>query len=599
MADRAWQRGDAKTAIRFYSMASDKDPKNPKPVLEIAEILRKTKKIEAAKELYTQLVAKFPDEAEVHNGIGYLHLSQDKPYLATKSFEMALTLEENNSKALGGIALAMDTAGEHDKAHDHYRKAIKSDPNNLTYQNNLALSLALVGRLEQAIAMLEIITAHPKATAQHRQNLALVYGMAGKSAEAMKYSRMDLSERDARNNALYFQALNETPNDVATAKINGLAETSAKSAENIARRDPATSRQPYTPIVAREETTDISTNPVPAAAEPTALASAAEMANLERGMQSTSEPTTLVAAKSATQELSTTAAAKSEKKKTPLAELAELINSQREPAYHSAMADAGEIKTSEPKEDTNVVAEAKPETTPEVAKVAAEPVVVEIEEPTVLAKAEPQMPETGADTTAQQEVMPAASAEPTPHEPVTTTYTQLPIQTAAITSEDATTAVESSEPASQFKFENVRLQHLSDVDQPLYYIQLASFQTLDKARQAWDELTTAHKDLLKSFKPVYTIADLGEEKGTYYRVRIGGFAEKAAPAELCTTLKSRNTDCFLPLVTEQVEIDGEAIATGSPSEKRADVPSPKEPASVATATDTASAEVYASGYVAY
>ena len=173
MADRAWQRRDAETAIRFYSMASDKDPKNPKPVLEIADILRKTKKIEAAKELYTQLATRFPEEADVHNGIGYLYLSLDKPYLATKSFETALTLEEENSKALGGIALAMDTAGEHDKAHDHYRRAIKADPNNLTYQNNLALSLALVGRLEQSIAMFEIITAHPKATAQHRQNLGV------------------------------------------------------------------------------------------------------------------------------------------------------------------------------------------------------------------------------------------------------------------------------------------------------------------------------------------------------------------------------------------------------------------------------------------
>ena len=335
------------------------------------------------------------------------------------------------------------------------------------------------------------------------------------------------------------------------------------------------------------------------------LASAAEMANLERGTQSSSQAETLVASKSATEEVSTNAASTSKPTKSPLTQLAELINTQRPPAYHTAMADAGEIKTSEPVDAAPVVAEAKPQPAPEAPKVAAEPVVMEIEKPVSLAKAEPETTQPAAEVTTAQEmtvaedVKPISSPELPSNKPAESTYTQLPVQTAAVAPEASSPMMESPYPTSDFKFETVRLQHLSDVDKPLYYIQLASFQTLDKAREAWNELTTAHKDLLKSFKPVYTIADLGEDKGTYYRVRIGGFAEKAAPAELCSTLKSRNTDCYLPLVKEQVEIDGEAIATGNPADDRADITSPKEPATVATATDTASLEDQASGYVAY
>ncbi|MBL4666991.1 MAG: tetratricopeptide repeat protein, partial [Sneathiella sp.] len=209
MAQKSWAKGDAATAMRLYAMANQKSPNNPKPLLGAAEILRKTKRTPEALELYKKIIAKQPDLIAAHAGIGYTYLVEDKPYLAAKSFEHAVSLDNQNSKSLGGLALALDTAGEHGKAQDYYRLAIKSDPNNLTYQNNLALSLALIGRIEQAIAMLEIITAHPNATAQHRQNLALVYGMAGKSSDAMRYSRMDLNESEARNNALYFQALNQ------------------------------------------------------------------------------------------------------------------------------------------------------------------------------------------------------------------------------------------------------------------------------------------------------------------------------------------------------------------------------------------------------
>ncbi|MEH6404527.1 MAG: tetratricopeptide repeat protein [Sneathiella sp.] len=262
VAARAWERGNASTALRLYNMAAQKKPADISPYLKMATILRKTKRTDAAIEIYNRLLEHKPNLIEAHTGLGYSILNLNKPYLAAQSFETALLIEPENARSLGGMAVALDTAGEHDKAQDYYRLAIKSDTNNLIYQNNLALSLALVGRLEQAIAMFEIITAHPNAIAQHRQNLALVYGMAGKSADAMRYSRMDLSEGDARNNALYFQALNSTP-AASPSEEEGQALLMKKE-QHAQSRPLETSRQPYEPLIARSEYTELNTRSAPA-----------------------------------------------------------------------------------------------------------------------------------------------------------------------------------------------------------------------------------------------------------------------------------------------------------------------------------------------
>lgn len=275
VADRAWKQGNPGTALRLYNMAAQKDPNATAPYLAMADILRKTKRADAAIDVYKGILKNHPDLIEAHTGVGYSLLTLEKPYLASQSFETAIALDPQNAKSLGGMGVALDTAGEHDKAQDYYRHAIKSDPNNLTYQNNLALSLALIGRVEQAIAMFEIITGHPDATAKHRQNLALVYGMAGKSADAMRYSRMDLSEKDARNNALYFQALNSDPTSDVAERAEQIYEMAAL--ENASNEVAEESPQAVTYLATRTdpEILDTRTSPdienTPRPAEPQQL----------------------------------------------------------------------------------------------------------------------------------------------------------------------------------------------------------------------------------------------------------------------------------------------------------------------------------------
>lgn len=527
IAERAWNKGNTETALRFYSMASNKAMDDPAPVLAIADILRKTKRVDAALEVYNKLAAKYPKLPEAHAGIGYTLLAEDKPYLATKSFEHAVSLDQGNAKSLGGLALALDTAGEHDKAQDFYRLAIKADTANLTYQNNLALSLALVGRTEQAIAMFEVITAHPHATARHRQNLALVYGMAGKSAEALRYSRMDLNESDARNNALYFQALNgDTPETAIASTVSNVKSLKAA-------RDPATSRQPYTVIEAKQDTVAISTQPDSQIEKPSRLIASARLTNQERSATTSRQPHTLLASRDATVTLSTNSQPVQETVK-PFEELTQIANSMgasRMPAYKSAMQ-----YTPDPLDVADVMAKT-PTNVPIVSAQQPEPSVsakpshvddisaeIEVNIPPQVKVVSDRVPEANIHTVAYKDHGAEYFSEPVVPEPA--------------------------------KF-------IVKAEQPLYYVQVASFHSLQKAEMAWDELTAQHSDILTNYSPVYTVADI-ENRGTYYRVRIGGFAAKATPDELCSALKNRDADCYLTRVESQVEIDDAVITTSDP-----------------------------------
>ncbi|GLQ06568.1 SPOR domain-containing protein [Sneathiella chinensis] len=517
IGDRSLEKGDPETAFRFYSMAAEKDPESPLPSLKIADAFRKNNQPTAALDIYENLLQKDPALLEAHSGIGYSLLSLDKPFLALQAFRKALEHDPDYAVAHGGMAVAHDTAGDHDKAQDLYRQAIKADPNNLTYQNNLALSLALVGRTDQAIAMLEIITAHPNATAKHRQNLALVYGMAGKTAEAMRYSRMDLNERDARNNALYFQALNNDTGPLAApegSRRDHVLAMAGKKTEN-----PAPSAVPSTtPLEARKTTQRLTTERQDTPAKPSYMPSATMLAAVPTGkVESTPlSPPTEPATKPATQLADT--------KGKPQQRAADLI-----PVAPTAEAQ---------KSGTTKATEAA--------------------EPTIAAK-----PATSEPAPKKVEAAPA----PTPAAPaqIEKVAFSLPLPNSATSG---------------------------------YFLQVGSFRTAERAEMGWKILHSQHGDLLSDLKPTYSRIDLGEGKGVYYRVRIGGYTDKDAPVRLCGALRDRGSDCFMSQPEAAAQDSGETVARPA-SDTIAPGPAKTDEHRPAEKRDGSTNKTYETAFVAY
>ena len=81
-------------------------------------------------------------------------------------------------------------------------------------------------------------------------------------------------------------------------------------------------------------------------------------------------------------------------------------------------------------------------------------------------------------------------------------------------------------------------------DAGLVTVQLAAYRTRANAEVGWQRLRAAHPDQLGDRALIMREADLGD-RGIYYRVRTGPFADVAAAKAFCSLLRARDQDCLV------------------------------------------------------
>ena len=129
-------------------------------------------------------------------GLGRVFLATDPPR-AEALFLAALTNDPRNPVALNNLGIARDLQGRHDAAQAAYGEAIAAAPEMRAPQVNLALSLAMSGKGQQALTIMRPIASQPSASEKERHDLAAVLAMDGKSDEAAQVLRNDLSGTQA------------------------------------------------------------------------------------------------------------------------------------------------------------------------------------------------------------------------------------------------------------------------------------------------------------------------------------------------------------------------------------------------------------------
>lgn len=91
-----------------------------------------------------------------------------------------------------------------------------------------------------------------------------------------------------------------------------------------------------------------------------------------------------------------------------------------------------------------------------------------------------------------------------------------------------------------------------------YAVQLASYLSEGRAMRGWTELRNTAPELLETIVPVVHRAELGQDVGTFYRLRTAPTSKGEAEA-LCTELKSRDIDCLV-IKEAPAKIDAETQA---------------------------------------
>lgn len=220
--------GDLPTAAGLYRRAHELDPYLIEPLVKLGQTLAALGAHEQAAETFRtaiDLANASPDEKkhlapEAAHGLGNALIAMNQPKAALTQFEHAM-MERDDPRTYSGIGVAYDMLGQHGAAQAYYRTGLEAHPNNPGLLNNLGLSLAVTGKHDDAIKVLEKAAALPKSTSRNRLNLALAYGLAGDNERAAQIARVDLDEASVRSNLAYYETLRAMRDKASVLKAIG------------------------------------------------------------------------------------------------------------------------------------------------------------------------------------------------------------------------------------------------------------------------------------------------------------------------------------------------------------------------------------------
>lgn len=199
--------GDLANAVNLYRRAAQLAPRDPAPFVALGGVLLRMGKVNEALLAYNSALARDPKNPAALRGQAEAFLRTGRPELALAPLGKALALAPQNPRLLLLLGVAKDHMGQHAEAQQIYRRARLLAPADGALASDLALSLALSGDYDAAIAVLRPVATAPTGTAPERQTLSLIYGLAGERVAAARFARIDLDEVSVEHNLAYFETL--------------------------------------------------------------------------------------------------------------------------------------------------------------------------------------------------------------------------------------------------------------------------------------------------------------------------------------------------------------------------------------------------------
>ena len=227
-AVEAQQNADYAAAVNYYRKLRERRPDDRTVLLGLARNLRyvgaatdavsilegNKKKDADAVSILEGNKKKDADDWELLTELGMAKLAAGKTRDAIDQLTAVAEKGPGDWRVYSALGVAYDSIDSHDAAKEAYGKALGLSEDNPAVLNNMAISAALAGDIEDAIDILQRVAAKARQNPQIRQNLALFYGIKGELGKAEALARMDLDEEDVRNNLAFyfrFQKKNQKP----------------------------------------------------------------------------------------------------------------------------------------------------------------------------------------------------------------------------------------------------------------------------------------------------------------------------------------------------------------------------------------------------
>ena len=226
----------------FWSREYDLNPADLEAAINLAANLRKMGNASKSIEVAQHTRALYPRDVDLMTELAASLIANNETNEALKIIDTALYQRPRSARLWSLKGAAMDQMERFGEARQYYTKALGFAPNDPSILANVGLSYALEGDPQTAEIWLQRAVTLPGATANARQNLALVLGLQGKLDEAEKWAKQDLNQEGAEQNLAYIRSL------------RGTSVPSTPKPQPTARLLPATDKSPSPQIFAQTST---------------------------------------------------------------------------------------------------------------------------------------------------------------------------------------------------------------------------------------------------------------------------------------------------------------------------------------------------------
>jgi Flp pilus assembly protein TadD len=219
IAGAAHSAGDYGNAVNLYRHAATMSPRNPEPLVALGDTLRDMGKTDEAILNYNAALKLDPHSPAALRGLAKAYLKTGRPDLAGNPLAVAYQDTPNDPKLLLLIGVADDFIGQHPDAQARYEEGLRIAPGDRALTLDLALSLALSEKFDQAIALLRPLAYGAGARPQERQTLALIYGLKGDEGAARALARIDLDAASVDHNIAFYETLRRLSPDARSRAV--------------------------------------------------------------------------------------------------------------------------------------------------------------------------------------------------------------------------------------------------------------------------------------------------------------------------------------------------------------------------------------------
>lgn len=204
LAELAERNADYDVASVHYQKLYKIQPENLDIVLGLVRNLRYAGYVSNGLQVLAKEQVNFSDDADFVLEYGKSLVASGDKIKAIKKLEQVAILTPENWQVYSALGIAYDLDNDRQGARRSYQKALEMSPDNPDVLNNMAISEALFGNVDEAIQILNKIVRKYRGATQVRQNLAFFYGITGNMEKAKTLAKMDLDEEGVRKNiALY------------------------------------------------------------------------------------------------------------------------------------------------------------------------------------------------------------------------------------------------------------------------------------------------------------------------------------------------------------------------------------------------------------